>query len=92
MAMAPALCRTRPPIASANRPSTVRYRPAPITDLVTPGSLSDTVTTGCAMALPMKNEQNEVISATTKISTANTTALAASRTLIRRGRRAARPG
>ena len=40
--------------------------------------------TGCTIGLPMKKEQNETISATTKTSAANTTALAAS-TASRRG-------
>ncbi len=41
--MAPAVCRIRPPMASANSPSTVRYRPDPTTARVTPGWLSATV-------------------------------------------------
>ena len=41
--IAPAVCLIRPPMARANRPSTVRYRPDPTTACSTPGWLSDTV-------------------------------------------------
>src|SRR5271166_5769181 len=76
--MAPALWRMREPIASANRPSTVRYRPAPTTALVTPGWLSETSTTGWTTALPRKNDTKDTTSAITKTSAANTTHFAAS--------------
>src|SRR6266536_1082999 len=73
-----AVCRTRPPMASANRPSTARYSPLPITARSTPGSPSATGAFPCRMAAPMKNDGNATSSPTTKTSTAKTTDLAAS--------------
>src|SRR6185437_5966157 len=75
---APAVCRISPPMPSANRPSTVRYRPAPTTALLTPGSPNDTGAWLCMIAEPMKKMLNTTISLTTSISTANTTILAVS--------------
>ncbi len=49
-----------------------------MTARATPESLSDTGAWLCSIAEPMKNELKVTISATTRISTANTTALAAS--------------
>src|ERR1035438_6551119 len=76
--MEPAVCRISDPIARANRPSTVRYSPAPMTARVTPGSLSATGTLLCSSVEPTKNELKETISARTSSRAANITALAAS--------------
>jgi hypothetical protein len=82
--MAPAVCRMMAPIASANRPSMVRYSPPPKTARATPGSPSDTGAWLCRMAAPMKNDGNVTHSPITNTSAANTTTLAAS-IGIRRG-------
>src|SRR6516165_10002795 len=84
VAMAPAVCLMSPPTASANRPSTVRYKIPPRTARVTPGWDSVTDTWLRRIVVLMKNTANTVIALTTASSTANTPALAASMG-IRRG-------
>src|ERR1022692_201457 len=76
--MAPAVCRTRAPIASAKRPSMVRYSPPPNTARATPGSPSDTGTWLCSIAAPRKNDGNVTHSLITNTTAAKTAALAAS--------------
>ena len=76
--MAPAVCRMTEPIASANSPSTVRYRPAPMTARSTSRPPSDTGTLLCRIDEPMKKHANTTTSATMASRIANTTTLAAS--------------
>ena len=78
VAIAPAVWRIRPPMASANSPSTVRYKIAPMTARVTPGWLSVMETWLRRIAVVMKNTANTVTALTTRTSRANVTALAAS--------------
>ena len=68
VAIAPAVCRIRPPIASANRPSTVRYKIPPMTARVTPGWPSVMATWLRRIAVVMKNTANTVIALTTRSS------------------------
>src|ERR1700722_12808219 len=76
--MAPAVCRISPPIASENRPSTVRYKTPPMHARVMPGCDSVIDTWLRMNAVVMKKTANTVIALTTRSSTANTIALAAS--------------
>ena len=76
--MAPAVCRTRAPIASANRPSIIRYRPAPNRARTTPLSPRLTGALLCTIGAAMKNAPKATTSPITKITAAKTRALAAS--------------
>src|ERR1700677_3498963 len=82
--IAPAVCRIRPPMDSENRPSTVRYKMAPMTAWATPGPLSEMGTWLCRIVVVMKNTANTVMALSTKAREAHTVAFAAS-IGIRRG-------
>ena len=57
MEMPPAVCLISPPMASANSPSTVRYKIAPMTALVTPGWPSVTEMWLCRIAVVRKTSR-----------------------------------